>query len=77
VAGEGKLTSHLDLVPRSKKRGSIDPLPIHLHVVVLYQLSTKKTLPLSYQALETRGKGRMNRLTLHALYHEDRELVAH
>jgi hypothetical protein len=30
-----KLTTHLQLVPRSRKRGSLHPLPIHLHGVVL------------------------------------------
>jgi hypothetical protein len=34
-----KLTIHLQLVPRSRKCGSIDPFPIHLHGVVLNSLS--------------------------------------
>jgi hypothetical protein len=29
-----KLTTHLQLVPRSRKCGSIHPLPIHLHGVM-------------------------------------------
>jgi hypothetical protein len=35
-----KLTTHLLLVPRTRIRGSIHPLPIHLHGVVLNLLST-------------------------------------
>jgi hypothetical protein len=38
-------TTHLQLVPRSRKCGSIHPLPIRLHGVVLNSLSTGTTLP--------------------------------
>jgi hypothetical protein len=45
-SGKGvKLTVHLQLVPRSRKCGSIHPLPIRLHGVVLSYLSTGTTLP--------------------------------
>jgi hypothetical protein len=39
-----KLTTHLQLVPRSRKYGSIHPLPICFHGVVLNYLSTGTTL---------------------------------
>jgi hypothetical protein len=39
-----KLTTPLHLVPRSRKCGSIHPLPIRLHGVVLNSLSTGSTL---------------------------------
>jgi hypothetical protein len=42
----GKLTTHLQLVLRSRNCGSVHPLPIRLHGVVLDQLSTGTTLPL-------------------------------
>jgi hypothetical protein len=46
-SGRGvKLTTHLQLVPRSRKCGSIHPLPIRLHGVVLNWLSTGTTSPL-------------------------------
>jgi hypothetical protein len=40
-----KLNTHLQLVPRSRKCGSIHPLPIRLHGVVLNYLSIGTTLP--------------------------------
>jgi hypothetical protein len=40
-----KLTTHLQLVPRSRKCGSIHPLHIRLHGVVLNSLNTGTTLP--------------------------------
>jgi hypothetical protein len=45
LSGSGvKLTTHLQLMPRSRKCGSIHPLPISLHGVVLNQLSSGTTL---------------------------------
>jgi hypothetical protein len=41
-----KLTTHLELVPRSRKCGSAHPLPMQLHGVVLNYLSTGTNLPL-------------------------------
>jgi hypothetical protein len=43
------LTTHLHLFPKSRKRGSIRPLPFH--GVVLDQLSTGTTLPLPLTSL--------------------------
>jgi hypothetical protein len=40
-----KFTTYLQLVPRSRKRGSILPLPIRHHGVMLNYLSTGTTLP--------------------------------
>jgi hypothetical protein len=40
-----KLTTHLQLVPMSRKCRSIHPPPIHLHGVVLNLLSTGTALP--------------------------------
>jgi hypothetical protein len=40
-----KLTTHFQLVPRSRKYGSIHPLPIRIHGVVLNSLSTGTTFP--------------------------------
>jgi hypothetical protein len=40
-----KLTTHLQLVPRSRKYGSIHPLPLRLHGVVFNYLSKGTTLP--------------------------------
>jgi CTP:phosphocholine cytidylyltransferase-like protein len=44
-----KLTTHLQLVPRSRKRGSIQPFlpppPIRIHGAVVNLLSTGATLP--------------------------------
>jgi hypothetical protein len=34
-----KLTSHLQVVPRTRKRGLVHPFPIHFHGVVLNLLS--------------------------------------
>jgi hypothetical protein len=45
VAGGLKLTIYLQLMPRSRKRGSIHPLPVHLHGVVPNNLSTGTNLP--------------------------------
>jgi hypothetical protein len=42
-----KLTTHLQLVSKSRKCGSIHPLSIRLHGVVLNYLSTGTTLPIS------------------------------
>jgi hypothetical protein len=39
-----KLTTHLQLVPRSRRRGSIRPFPIRLLYVLLNQLNTGTTL---------------------------------
>jgi hypothetical protein len=41
-----KLTTHLQLVPRSRKRGSILPPPIRFHGVMLNYLNTGINLPL-------------------------------
>jgi hypothetical protein len=43
-----KLTTHLQLVSRSRNPGSIRPLPIRLQGVVLNYLSTRTTVPLPY-----------------------------
>jgi hypothetical protein len=46
LSGQGvKLTAHLQPVPRSRKLGSIHPLSIRLHGVVLKYLSTGTILP--------------------------------
>jgi hypothetical protein len=39
-----KLTIHLQLVPRSRKRRSLYPLPTRLHDVMRRQLSTRKAV---------------------------------
>jgi hypothetical protein len=44
-----KLTTHLQLMPRSGKRGSISTLPIRLHGVVLNWLSTGTAVTLLYR----------------------------
>jgi hypothetical protein len=45
-SGRGvKMTTHLQLVPRSRKRGSIHPFRQRLHGVVLNCLNTGTTLP--------------------------------
>jgi hypothetical protein len=43
-----KLTSHLQRVPRSRKCGSIHPLPHTPHGIMLNLLSTGRTLPFTF-----------------------------
>jgi hypothetical protein len=63
-SGRGvKLTSHLQLVPKSRKRGSIHPLPIRLHDVVLIWLSTGTTLPFFFLHLCSKWK-QWNRISV-------------
>jgi hypothetical protein len=50
-----KVTTHLQLVPRSRKCGSIHPSPIRFDGVVLSYLSTGTTLP--YLTFPKRGMG--------------------
>jgi hypothetical protein len=78
-----KLTTHLQLMQRSRKRGSIHQLPIRLHDVVLNSLSTGNILPsnsdgvsicIYYQMVGWTGKkkGELSLcLTNYALCHED------
>jgi hypothetical protein len=48
-----KLSTYLQLMPRSKKRGSRHPLHISLHGIVLNYLSTGTTLSLFYHHRRT------------------------
>jgi hypothetical protein len=43
-----KVTNHLQIVSRSRKRRSVNPLPIRLHGVVLNYFSTRTNLPLPF-----------------------------
>jgi hypothetical protein len=53
-SGRGvKLTTHFQLVPRSRKFWSLHPLPIHLHGVVLNYLLTRTTLPFTFTSIKT------------------------
>jgi hypothetical protein len=56
-----KLTTHLQLVPRSRKCGSTCPLPIRVHGVVVNYLSTGTTLPYPGICMKT-GKENKNSL---------------
>jgi hypothetical protein len=54
------LTTHLQLVPWSRKFGSIHPLPIRLYGVVLNELSTGTTLPFTLGCGETESTSATN-----------------